>query len=285
MVVYLDSLFLLNFGVDALLLSAARRLSRSGRSRLRTLLAAALGALYAAALFALPWAWLGHPLTRVALAVLMACICTGRSGRTGALLGLFLMLSLSLAGGVLLLTLTGVGRMSSAAGVPVSLSDTQLLLLCAAGEYLLCSTVCALTRRNGSATVPVLLRCQGRTVLLRALVDSGNLLRDPLTGKPVLVVSREAAAGLFPPDLRPTDEDLRRAEALCTRLTRDWEPGRVRLLPYHAVGSAQGLLLAVRVDRMEVGGKRYDNRLAAISPDGFTGGVQAIIGTEEGDLL
>ncbi len=285
MVVYLDSLFLLNFGVDALLLSAARRLSRSGGSWRRTLAAAALGALYAAALFALPWGWLGHPMTRAVLALVMACICTGGRGRTGALLGLFLLLSLSLAGGVLLLTLAGVGRMSSGSGVPVSLSDAQLLLLCAAGEYLLCSVVCALTRRAGSAAVSVLLRCQGRTVLLRAMVDSGNLLRDPLTGKPVLVVSAAAAAGLFPPELRPTEEEYRHPEELCTRLTRLWEPGRVRLIPYRAVGTQQGLLLAVRLDRLEVSGKRYDNRLAAVSPGRFAGGVQAIIGTEEGALL
>jgi stage II sporulation protein GA (sporulation sigma-E factor processing peptidase) len=283
MVVYLDSLFLLNLGVDGLLLSAARRLSRCGGSLKTTLAAAILGALYAAALFALPWGWVGHPLIRVTVAVLMACICTGGGRRTGALLGLFLLLSLSLAGGVLLLSLAGLGRMSSAAGVPVSLSDAQLLLLCAAGEYLLCSTVSALTRRSGSATVPLLLRCQGRTVLLRALVDSGNLLRDPLTGKPVVVVSREAA--LFPTGLCPTAEELRHPEEVCTRLAREWEPGRVRLLPYHAVGTEQGLLLAVRVDVLEVNGKRYPNRLAALSPSPLAGGCQAIIGTEEGGYL
>jgi stage II sporulation protein GA (sporulation sigma-E factor processing peptidase) len=285
MVVYLDSLFLLNLGVDGLLLSAARRLSRSGGSWQSTLAAAGLGALYAAALIALPRQWMGHPLVRVAVAVLMAWICTGGGGRTGALLGLFLLLSLSLGGGVLLLSLAGLGRMSSAAGVPVTLSDAQLLLLCAAGEYLLCSTVTALTRRSGSATVLLLLRCQGRRVLLRGLVDSGNLLRDPLTGKSVVVVSREAASNLFPPDLCPTAEELRRPEEVCARLAGEWEPGRVRLLPYHAVGTEQGLLLAVRLDALEVNGKRYPNRLAALSPSPLAGGGQAIIGTEEGGFV
>jgi stage II sporulation protein GA (sporulation sigma-E factor processing peptidase) len=175
--------------------------------------------------------------------------------------------------------------MSSAAGVPVNLSDAQLLLLCAAGEYLLCCTVTALTRRSGSATVPLLLRCQGRRVLLRGLVDSGNLLRDPLTGKSVVVVSPEAAGPLFPAGLRPTPEELHRPEEVCARLAGEWEPGRVRLLPYHAVGTEQGLLLAVRLDALEVNGKRYPNRLAALSPSPLAGGCQAIIGTEEGGFV
>lgn len=47
------------------------------------------------------------------------------------------------------------------------------------------------------------LRVGENAVLLPAMLDSGNLLRDPVTGMPVLVVPRRAAAALFPetPDL------------------------------------------------------------------------------------
>ena len=38
----------------------------------------------------------------------------------------------------------------------------------------------------------------GHSAVLTALVDSGNLLRDPLTGLPVIVISRRAAARLTP---------------------------------------------------------------------------------------
>ena len=38
----------------------------------------------------------------------------------------------------------------------------------------------------------------GNAVILPAMLDSGNLLRDPLTGLPVLVVPRKAARLLFP---------------------------------------------------------------------------------------
>ncbi len=282
-VVYLDSLFLLNLGLDALLLSAARRLSRSGGSWGRTLSAALLGALYAVGVFLLPWPWLEHPVTRLACSAGMARLCSSR--RTGALLGVFLLLSLSLAGAVVLMAAAGLGRMSQSSGFPSSAADARLLLLCAAGEYLLCCAVAALKRRGSSACVPVLLRCEGRTVLLRALVDSGNLLRDPVSRAPVLVVSPEWAAALFPPGLCPTAEELRHPEAVLKRLVSRWEPGRLRLLPFQAVGSAQGLLLAVRLDRLEVGGRVFPGRLAAISPTTLSGGFEAIIGSDEGGLL
>ena len=42
----------------------------------------------------------------------------------------------------------------------------------------------------------------GNAVILPAMLDSGNLLRDPLTGLPVLVVPRKAARLLFPRRIR-----------------------------------------------------------------------------------
>ncbi len=283
-VVYLDSLFLLNLGLDGMLLSAARKLSRSGGSRLRTLLAAVLGAAYAGAVFCLPSPALTHPLTRLGVAVVMAWLAAGGLHKTGPLLLLFLLLTCSLAGGVLLMEAAGVGAMSSGSGFPVTVSDGKLLLLCAAGEYLLAAGAARLTRRRGAETAPVLLSCEGRKVLLRALVDSGNLLRDPLTGKPVLVVSAHAGAGLFPPGCAPDREALRRPEQCFADLASRWTPSRLRLVPFRAVGTGQGLLLAVRVDQLEVGGTVYRNRLAAVTAENFSGAYQGIIGTEEGGI-
>ncbi len=42
------------------------------------------------------------------------------------------------------------------------------------------------------------LRVEERAVLLPAMLDSGNLLRDPITGRPVLVIPARAARALFP---------------------------------------------------------------------------------------
>lgn len=42
------------------------------------------------------------------------------------------------------------------------------------------------------------LRVEERGIILPAMLDSGNLLRDPITGKPVLVIPARAARTLFP---------------------------------------------------------------------------------------
>ncbi len=42
------------------------------------------------------------------------------------------------------------------------------------------------------------LRVETQSVILPAMLDSGNLLRDPITGRPVLVIPARAARTLFP---------------------------------------------------------------------------------------
>lgn len=282
-VVYLDSLFLMNLGLDSLLLASAQRLGGVRGQLWRTLTAASFGAAYTAAVFCLRWAWLTHPVVKCAAAVVMVLMASGRERRPLRVMGLFFLLSCALAGGVMLMELTGTGTMSNEQGFPATVSDGQMLAVCGAGEYL---AVSAVSRFGGGGleTVSVLLRCEGRTVLLRVLVDSGNLLRDPVTGEPVLIAQRQAVACLFPGKTAPTAEELN-SPAQVMASAEGWTASRLRLLPYRAVGTQRGMLLALRVDEMEVNGQRWKNRLAALTAEDFDGGYQGIIGTQQGGIL
>lgn len=285
-VVYLDSLFLMNLGLDGLLLAAAQRLGGIHGQLWRTILAAAVGALYTAAVFCLRWSILTHPLVKVTVAVGMVLIASGIRGRPLRVLGLFFLLSCALAGGVLLMEVTGAGQLSNCQGIPATLADGRLLLVCGAGEYLAVSLVSLLPGAGGGGKViPVLLRCEGRTTLIRVLEDSGNLLRDPMTGQSVLVAELEAVRGLFPKGQSPTEEELLRPAESLEAVSGRWCRSRWRLLPYQSVGTAKGLLLAVRVDEMEADGKPCRSRLVALTAERFPGEHQGVIGIEQGGAL
>ena len=75
---------------------------------------------------------------------------------------------------------------------------------------------------------------QGHIVTLTALVDTGNLLRDPLTGLPVIVVSRQAARKLTslpaPGQLLPGMRLISVRTAAGSALMAIFRPQRVRVL-------------------------------------------------------
>lgn len=83
---------------------------------------------------------------------------------------------------------------------------------------------------------------------LVALLDTGNDLREPLTGRSVLVAEARALQALLPQEVSlgggETWDHL-------SALPPPWE-ARCRLVPYRAIGSPSGFLLAFAPDRLEV---------------------------------
>ncbi len=108
------------------------------------------------------------------------------------------------------------------------------------------------------------LRVGENAVLLPAMLDSGNLLRDPVTGTPVLVVPCKAASALFPevPDLC----DLRGL------------PLGFRLLSVHtAAGSSLLPLFRPDLCRLYLNGNACDADLLVAIAGREYGGVQALV--------
>lgn len=115
-------------------------------------------------------------------------------------------------------------------------------------------------------------------VTVTALRDTGNTLQDPLTGRPVVVIQGEKLRELLP-ELPLGD---RRALENPVELLRNAGESdlRMQLLPYRAVGVERGLLLAVRMERAEMGTRTIPNCLTALSPTPVSdgGGYSALIG-------
>ena len=98
----------------------------------------------------------------------------------------------------------------------------------------------------------------GKTVTLRLLHDSGNLLTDPLTGESVPVIGQSALRALLP----------------------ECEEGYITLSCTTAGGS--GTLRAFYCDSVRVNGRDLGRRLVAVSPDIYgDSGFQGVWRMEE----
>ena len=125
----------------------------------------------------------------------------------------------------------------------------------------------------------------GRRCRLRALRDNGNTLRDPIRGQPVLVAEAAALRRLWPAE---TAEILGRAvppEEKMALLHRAGVDIPFVLLPFRAVGTEGGLLLACRSDYVQIGRRSVMHTLVALTDTQVgAGGYQALWGgREKGD--
>ena len=107
----------------------------------------------------------------------------------------------------------------------------------------------------GGQLIPVEIIHHGRNLKLTAFRDTGNHLRDPLTGKPVLIVGADVAmdlAGLTPYQLKNPVQAVGLAKGL-------------RLIPYNTIGQSGALMLAMAVDEVKIGRKKSDAMVAFAS--------------------
>lgn len=100
-------------------------------------------------------------------------------------------------------------------------------------------------------------------VELTALVDSGNRLREPMSGAPVMVVDLAAVTAQLPPAVRAAALHPERPELLAA-LPPPWDQS-CRPVPYQSLGRASGLLLSVlptglRISNPVVGGRDRDSQ-------------------------
>ena len=92
-----------------------------------------------------------------------------------------------------------------------------------------------------------------------------------------MVAQGDKLTRLLPKELL---EGLERPAETMERFSGDPIGRRMRLLPYRSIGVDCGFLLAVRADRVSVGGREYGGLLVALSPTPVTdgGGYQALFG-------
>ena len=254
MTVYLDVLVLLNFAVKYCLLRAAAGLTGVFSKGWRLVLGAAVGALYAGLTVVPGFSFLCSNLWRAVFLGLMAAAAFGFGKGQLRCIPVLLGLSFALGGLALCLQLHGFWG----------------LILASGGVVVVCRLFFRGGLRHAGQLVPVSIRLGDRQVELTALRDSGNTLRDPFTGEPVLLAQADAAKLLNGVDLRDPGKALEQ----CTQVLGL----KCRLVPYRAVGGT-GVLLAVKCDQVTVGGKRAGT-LVAFSPEPLseTGEYQALTG-------
>ena len=205
-VVYIDSLFLLNFVVNYLLLLAAARLSGAVIRRPALAAGAALGGGYAAAVFLPGMGFLLHPLCKLGAAVLMLLCAFGSSRRLLRTGLIFFAVAAAFGGGIFAIELLGGRGLSLKNGIFYSAMDLKLILLSAAGCYVVISLVLRRTGGHSAARRelrPAVVTLGEKKAVLTALVDTGNTLTDPATNRPVMVAEGEKLSGLFPADAVP----------------------------------------------------------------------------------
>lgn len=242
--IYLDVMFLENFLMDYMLLLLTGNILHKQKKAVGMLLAAMIGSGYSvfsglAVMFGItehaPFWQAVMQLLNLATAYIMAkCAFENVKWKTACICVATMLALAFVAGGVLSWI-----EQTFLAGV-VSRSAFLLAVGTVFFGYLFLQRWIGVIRERmhyKKCNLPVILHMQGKQIGCRGLWDSGNSLREPITGRPVVIVEQ----GLL----------LRHGIG---------EPERYFAIPYHAIGTQNGILKGVLADELEIPGQQGEKR-------------------------
>jgi len=242
MVVYADILFLIDSSMDFLTLFLCGKCTHRRMSVPRLCLGAGLGAAGSVLLLFLPQ----HRILTLLSGILLSCLMTAAAfGLMNTPMAFVRQCILvwgcgALAGGIL--------TMIMSLGMPVyeAIPENHTYPSIFLGTTVICILFVRLfTFRRHIQTVDICIRRGYRSVVVRALTDSGNLMTDPLSGRPVLLVSSAVLDQLY-----SSVRDI--AEAA--------KKYRVRIIPSTSAGGEK-ILYGVLPDSVIINGTEKDTVL------------------------
>lgn len=272
--VYADLLFLVNFSMDFLCYYLCARLLRRPLSLWRGIAASALGGIYAVAvLFLYADRVPAFLLDVIVCFVLCSVAMAGRQETLRAMLrltGLYLLISM-LLGGVMTALFAQLNRIPHLTDTVAKEGlSTWIFLIIAALSAILTSLWGRSLRRSALLhRVQLVIEEQGRRIELPALCDSGNLLKDPLSGRAVIPTEQRRLSGIVPaPILRaatqervteavselPTELQARVRLVIARGATGEklllaWQPSRLYRKDSHGMHEVQGLIAPIRLEQ------------------------------------
>ena len=260
--VYIDLYFFINFSMDFLCLYLTARILSERLSPLRGILASVIGGVYACSALLLGVGGVGGFAVDLAFGLIITAVALAKKGSVGRvfLQALVFAATSTALGGIMtalfyLFNKTGIfDFVKETDGDGISVWIFFILALISGVLTLLGGK--GLTKRLSASEVMVEITIGGRTVTLRGISDSGNLLCEPLSGKPCVIVDRARLASVLPSELVCPDrgDALSALGGLCEETRK-----RVVLIPA-STATGEGMLVGLRAERIviEAGGKKRE---------------------------
>ena len=266
--VYIDLFFLINFSMDFLCLYLTARLLSEKIRLWRFLSGATFGGVYACLSLFSPLAILPSLLCDAAACVLLSLISFAKRGRMRTVFAISVVYAAvsAVLGGFMTALFNFFNRIeldrliSGGEAAEDGISVWLLLLAATVGGLItkLCSSFFRSRSMRRSADIEI--SFEGRSATLRAMVDSGNLLCEPISGRRCIVADAEKLSSVLPSEIVSAARK-RNAVAVATLPARYAK--RVCIIPTRTA-TGEGTLIGVRVDRIDISDKGGWRELDAI---------------------
>jgi sigma-E processing peptidase SpoIIGA len=269
---YVDVLLIENFIIDYLLLNVTSKLSKLKTNRTRLSIGAAVGALYILIVFFPSLKVFLGIVTNFAVSALMLIIAFAPEKFKDffKVLGLFYVIAFVFGGAAFFLFyFTGKGNVVNGVYYIKNFPFSMLIAGLTAGYFLVvyCYKYVQHKALNDELNYNITVIVDNKQARIKAILDTGNSLKDPISNLPVIVAEYDALHDILPEELIYAF-DGNEGNLDFTSLHKLIDNGnlalRLRLIPFSSLGKQNGMLIGIKPDMVIVTSKKYNLEISKV---------------------
>lgn len=257
---YLDLYIIENLLINYIIISCTSILTKNINSYKRKIIGAVVGTIYSV-VYLFPRFYLLYTLpSKVIFIVIIGLISFVSTDKNEfiRILTIFFLVNFFICGGTyFIIYFTGIEHVKISF-VIISVYVSCLILKKIYSDITLISHIKEFTKEITISFLGENLKCV-------ALLDSGNLLKDPLSKSDVVMINSSLLNKYLPENYSYEYVDVLLAEEIINSLSEDIS-SRVRLIPYnHATSNKTSMILGFKADYLQIDNKKIGNIVLGIS--------------------
>lgn len=275
MTVYADVLIILNLFINFFILQLTSKLCKDGYRLYRMIISSLIGALFSLYIFLPPTNFLSETLLKLSLSAVMVLVCFGFDSIKSLFRRVAVFFGATFLYAGLMLGIWQVLKPANMAinnGIIYLDISPTVLITATALSYIIISLIRRISTKQAimGERFEIEITLNGKSVTTTALADTGNSLKDAVTGKPVVIIEQTLASQLV--------EYIPSPEAVAAGVVSH-ESG-FRMIPYSFVGG-HSLLPAFKTSNIKITANgrliNFENILTAVTAEPLGEDYKAII--------
>lgn len=271
MTIYIDVIIIENLIMNYIILYATGLISKNKISYIRIFLASSIGAIYAITEYMLKIGVYSNIIVKTLLAIIMVVVafCPQNVKKLCKQLVLFYLTTFTFGGvATYLIYVLKPQNIIIKNGMFVGSYVLKVIFIGAIVGTIILITAFKfaknkITKKDMFCKVKIALN--GKELILNAMVDTGNLLKEPITGSSVVVVERTSLYDILPKEILNNTESI-----LCGDFTNISDEikneyiTKLKIIPFSSLGKQNGMLIGIKPEKLEVINEQTEEKNNAI---------------------
>ena len=271
MTIYIDVLFLENIILNCIILYVTAIISRSKIRHIRIICASAIGAMYVIIYYVFEIKMYTNIFAKLLLAICMVYIVfiPKKSKDLLKYLSLFFLISFVFGGATLgVIYIVNYNNITIQNGMILGKYTIKTIILGAIIAFFISILSFKLVKAKLNKTdmfCSIKIKLNQKQIETKAMIDTGNLLKEPISNIPVVVVEDTVLENILPKEVLENTEKILGGDL--RKIPIDIQQkyiSKLKVIPFSSLGKQNGMLLGIKAESIEIitdEGNRYIDKV------------------------